>query len=184
MKPSNPISGRVARRLGIASKASRIPLAKQKLVKAIPEGSHGSGTLHKRLWRLVSDYVRIRDWYKYRTCVATGVPIARWQDGDAGHFRPWTVCNGMFKFDERNIFLQSKRSNGFGEYDDWINFEAEVIRRTGMGKEELDNLNLTFQGTTINDSKVIQKMLEIIGKMAELPEKPEYYYRVTSLLIF
>ena len=117
------ITGRVARRLGLEVKPKAIKASQTKWIKAVPQSpSHGSGTLQKRLWRLTSDFTRIRDWYKYNgRCVATGKRIERWQDGDAGHFRPYSICRGIFKFDERNIFLQSKRSNGFGEYDDWIN---------------------------------------------------------------
>lgn len=175
-------TGRVARRLGIAHKAPRIALAKSKWVKAIPEGSHGSGTLQKRLWRLVSDYCRVRDWYKYNgRCVATGKRIERWQDGDAGHFRPYSICRGIFKFDERNIFLQSKKSNGFGEYDDWIAFEAEVMRRIVHDKAGMDRLNLATE-LKLNDSMVIEKMKDILLKMKELPEQPEYYLRVMKLL--
>ena len=41
-------------------------------LKAIPESkAHGAGTYQKRLWRLTSDYVRIRDWYEYGVCAAT-----------------------------------------------------------------------------------------------------------------
>lgn len=177
------ISNRVSRRLGIAPEARILPLERQKWVKAIPEGSHGSGTLQKRLWRLVSDFVRIRDWCKYKRCVATGKLIKRWQDGDAGHFRSWSKCNGMMKFDENNIFLQSKQSNGFGDKEDWDAFEYEMIRR-GYDPEgfRIENIKHSMEQITI--SKIEEKMKDIIGKMAELPDKPEYYYRVTSLLVF
>jgi hypothetical protein len=150
-------------------------------VKAIPEGSHGSGTLQKRLWRLVSDLVRIGDWYKYgKRCVATGRIIARWQDGDAGHFRSYSKCNGMMKFDERNVFLQSKRSNGFGDKDDWDAFEEKVIFR-GHDPEAFKKENIAHSMEQITISKIEEKMHDILGKMADLPEKPEYYARVLEL---
>lgn len=155
----------------------------EKWMKAVPESkSHGSGSLQKRLWQLTSDFVRIRDWYAYKgLCIATNRRIMRWKDGDAGHFRPYSVCRGMFKFDERNVFLQSKRSNGFGEYDDWINFEANIFLRTRQDKASLDKLNLTFE-LKVNDFLVIEKMKDILGKMEQLQEKPEYYERVVTLL--
>lgn len=151
-------------------------------IKAIPPATgHGSGNLQKRLWRLVSDFVRIRDFYLYKgACVATGRVIGHWNMGDAGHFRPYSICRGMFKFDERNIFLQSKRSNGFGEYDDWIAFEDEVVRRTSYTKAALDKINLGYE-LKINDTLVKEKMRDILKKMKDLPELPEYYNRVISL---
>ena len=179
MKPSNPISGRVARRLGIAPKAPRIPLAKQKWVKAIPEGSHGSGTLQKRLWRLVSDYVRIRDWHKYRTCVATGVPIARWQDGQAGHYLAYSTCHGMYKFFEGNVHLQSASSNGWGGMEIGYAF-GEELKRRGIDPDVLKKDNWRTE-LKINDSKVKEKMEDILGKMIELPEQPGYFNRVIEL---
>ena len=151
-------------------------------IRAIPiSQGHGSGILQKKLWRLVSDLVRIRDWYEYKVCVATGKKIEHWTLGDAGHFRPYSICRGIFKFDERNIFLQSKRSNGFGEYDDWIAFEDEVVRRTSYDKAGMDRLNLAHE-LKLNDSMVIEKMRDILSKMKDLPEKPEYYARVLLLL--
>lgn len=176
------IEGRVAKRLGIAPKARILPLERRSWVKAIPPGAHGSGTLQKRLWRLVSDWVRIHDWHKYHgKCVATGRHIESWQDGDAGHFRAYTKCNGMMKFDERNIFLQSKRSNGFGDKEDWDAFEQEIIRR-GYDPEEFKRENIKHSMEQITISKIEGKMIEIIDRMKDLPEKPKYYDRVVSLL--
>ena len=162
--------------------AKALKASQAKWIKAVPStGTHGSGTLQKRLWRLVSDFVRIRDWHKYKTCVATGKIIERWQDGQAGHFRPYSICRGIFKFDERNIFLQNAKSNRWGGYDDWIAFEDEVVRRTSYDKDGMDRLNLAYE-LKINDSMVIEKMRDIIQKMGELKEQPEYYARVLLLL--
>ena len=153
-------------------------------IKAIPEGSHGSGTLQKRLWRLVSDFVRIRDWTLFgKRCTATGKCLESWKHGQAGHFRPYTKCNGMMKFDESNIFLQSAQSNGFGDYDDWKQFEAEIIRR--YGEDHIPNFlseNIRHVNEKIYDSMVIEKMEAMLGKMEVFDEKPEYYERVMTLL--
>ncbi len=101
-------------------------------IKAIPEGLHGSGTLQKRLWRLASDTARIRDWYKYDgRCVATGVMIPHWKQGDAGHWKSFSVCRGLFKFDTANIHLQSKASNGWGGQEIGHSFGEELKRRYG-----------------------------------------------------
>lgn len=151
-------------------------------VKAIPESqAHGSGTLQKRLWRLTSDYVRIRDWYKYGVCVATGKRINHWTEGQAGHFKAYSKCNGIYKFDRRNIHLQAAQSNSWGDYEDWKLFEAEIYRR-GVNLDEFiteNNLNL---GTKLDNLDVIAEMRIILREMDSLPEKPSYYKRVMSLL--
>lgn len=151
-------------------------------IKAIPESqSHGSGTLQKRLWRLVSDYVRIRDWHAYRgKCVASGAFLPRWQDGNAGHFKPYSRCNGLFKFDPRNIFLQKPQSNILGSYEDWISFEEEILRRTGMNRHSIDKLNQEYS-LKFSNQDVVKQMELMLNRMKALPEQPDYFQRVQSL---
>lgn len=153
-----------------------------KWAKAIPESqAHGSGSLQKRLWRVVSDYVRIRDWYKYKgRCVATGRLINHWTDGQAGHFISYAKCNGMFKFDVRNIHLQSARSNSWGDYEDWKGYEQELKRR-GLDVEFLHSQNRSTQ-LKLYDTDVIEEIRSLLEEFKELPEKPAYYQRVMELL--
>ena len=104
-----------------------------KWIQAIPENkSHGSGTYQKRLWKLTSDYVRIRDFYKYGRCVATGEHFSEWKGANvqAGHLKNYATCNGLYKFDVRNIHAQSSRSNRFPTYDDHINFSGTKLHRS------------------------------------------------------
>lgn len=157
----------------------------EKWIKAIPESSaHGSGTYEKRLWRLVSDFVRIRDWYKYGgRCVATGVYIPNWKEGQAGHYKSYNVCDGMFKFDEMNIHLQSASSNGWGGQEVGFGFGKELIRRYGKGYlEKINNENRKHVSEKRSKDVVIKKMIDILCKMESLEEKPEYYSRVISLM--
>lgn len=165
-------------------KPRKLPAPKiPRWVKAIPESqAHGSGTLQKRLWRLVSDFVRIRDWYRYDgRCVATGRYIAHWTLGDAGHFISWSKCNGMFKFDRSNIHLQSKSSNGWGDRDDWKAFEKELVRRVNPDiVEALERVNRSSD-IKIPTSYLIVEMQEVLREMEFLPEQPDYYARVLTL---
>ncbi len=152
-----------------------------KWIKSIPESNaHGSGTLQKRLWRIVSDYVRIRDWSKSKRCTATNRPIYNWKDGQAGHFISYSKCNGIFKFDTDNIFLQSAHSNAWGDYDDWKEFEQQINLR-GIDTDELRARNRDTP-LKFSEAEVIEKMKEIIEKMKDLPEQPMYYKRAKSLL--
>lgn len=153
-------------------------------IKAIPENkSHGAGTYQKRLWRLVADYVKIRDFHKYGYCAATGKKFESWQGSavHAGHLKPYSNCNALFKFDARNIHAQDGYSNKYGNYDDFRNFEAEVKRR-GYDWDLFEYENNQAIGTPLRDKEVEIQMLVILGKIKELPEQPDYFERVKMLL--
>ena len=151
-------------------------------VKAIPHNtkSHGSGTLQKKLWKLVSDYTRIRDWYTYDgRCVATGTYIEHWSLSDPGHYISYSVCNGLFKFDIWNVHLQSKSSNGWGGQAIGHDFGEELKRRYGdTFLDELKAENRAHIGEKLSNDLIIKEMEEIIELFESLPETPEYIKRV------
>lgn len=154
-----------------------------KWIRAIPESqSHGSGTLQKRLWRLKSDFVRIRDWYTFEgRCVATGRKIAHWSEGQAGHLKPYSNCNGLFKFNEMNIHMQSASSNKWGNRDDWRAYEAELVNRYSqefVDAIETSNRNWPLKFT---DEQIVKEMERTIKMMGMCPEQPAYYPRVIAL---
>lgn len=153
-------------------------------VRAIPAtGSHGSGMLQKRAWRLTSDYVRIRDYYAYNaSCVATGARIGHWTEGDAGHYKSWSVCRGMFKFDPRNIHLQSKSSNGWGGQE--VGYKFGVTLKQRYEEDYLEELESINKATPIKftTQDILGHMINIITLLSKLPEQPAYYKRVVALL--
>lgn len=151
-------------------------------LRAIPESkAHGSGTYQKRLWRVVSDYVRIRDWYKYRVCVATGARIEHWSEGQAGHLKPYSGCNALYKFDVRNIHLQSASSNKWGNRDTWREYERVVISR-GYDVEAFEKENQEARASRLYDSEVLEQIKVLLAEMARLPEQPSYYKRAVEKL--
>ena len=88
----------------------------------------------------------------------------------------------MFKFDSMNIHLQSKRSNGFGTYEDWKAYEKELKIRYGeniIDLIEANNRNCPLKFTT---QDIIKEMEWLIKDFKNLPEQPEYYKRVIELL--
>jgi hypothetical protein len=165
----------------------KAPVARVKLeswLRAIPESqSHGSGTLQKRLWRVKSDFVRIRDWHTFDgRCVATGKKIAHWSEGQAGHLKPYSKCNGMFKFNEMNIHMQSYASNKWPTRDDWKNYEAELERRYSdqfVPAIERSNRDWPLKFTNEQVVDEIKRTLKMLGMCKE---QPDYYPRVMSLL--
>lgn len=155
-----------------------------KWVRSIPQAQgHGSGELQKRLWRLVSDYCRIRDWYQYKRCVATNDYIMNWKESDAGHFISYSICNGMFKFDIWNVHMQSKRSNAWGGQSLGHSFGEELKRRYGESIiDELKAENRKHVGEKVDNELVVQEMIDILELMKSLPEQPEYFERVMNKL--
>lgn len=155
-------------------------------IRAIPESqSHGSGTLQKRLWRVTSDFVRIRDWYRFSGhCVATGAYIPHWSQGDAGHWKSYSVCNGLFKFETLNIHLQSKSSNGWGGQEVGHNFAEELKRR--WGPDILDVINDANKSHAsklkFTTEEVLARIQLTLEGMEILQEQPDYYARVVHLL--
>ncbi len=151
--------------------------------KCIPEGSHGTGTLQKRLWKVVSDTVRIRDFYKYRCCISCGKKFTEWENVDfqAGHYNPYSTCRGYSKFHLDNIFGQCSYCNrGFNGAPAGVRFKEEIINRYGL--ERMQWLN-TFQSMPLEkmDNYVIERLiLQIVRDMKDLPEQPSYYATVIA----
>lgn len=151
-------------------------------LRAIPESqSHGSGTYQKRLWKITSDYVRIRDFYAYGCCVATGKRFERWQDSHAGHLKPYSRCNALFKFDIRNIHAQHGNSNKWGNYDTFKDFET-VVRNRGYDFDTFLEENRQAEGASLRDPEVLEEIKKRLILMKDLPEKPDYFERAYSLL--
>ncbi len=163
-------------------KPKKVPKDTQAWIKAIPRGSHGSGHLEQRLWRLKSDFVRIRDWTAFGTFIDTGAKIENWYDAHAGHYRSYAECNGMFKFHEMNIHAQSAMGNKLGTSTIWEAYKANLTRR--YGEEFLiaidgSNHNWPLKKNTALVLKEMHRTLKMLGMM-EI--KPPYYERVMMLL--
>lgn len=157
-------------------------MIKVKWFKSIPEStSHGTGTYQKRLWKAISDYVRIRDFYDYKNCISCGKIVYDWHDADwqAGHYVPFSVCKGYSKFNPDNIFGQCSYCNrGFNGAPAGANFKDNIIKR--YGKKRITWLD-SFKSMPLEkreDYIELKKLKEIILMMSELPEQPDYYKRV------
>lgn len=165
-------------------KPKKIPKGTPAWIKAIPRGLHGSGHLQKRLWRLTSDYCRIRDSYRWDgRCIATGMTIYHWNNGQAGHYRGYTTCNGMFKFDPMNIHLQTAQSNSWPTSRTWEVFAANLRSRYGEDYiEKIDKANEYHAANIrITTERVMQDIERKIEMIRRLPEKPPYWTRLATL---
>lgn len=127
-------------------------------------GGHGNNVAQKRFWRVISCFVRQRDFNKYGKCVSCDEKLDKWQSGDAAHFKRYTVCNSYFKFHPDNIALSCKNCN---RNDDGVvghAFGQELIRR--YGKKHLDWIekeNLEYRGKKLE----VPRIVEIVEKLLE-----------------
>jgi hypothetical protein len=132
-------------------------------------GGHGSNAHQKRLWKLVSEYVRERDFKKYGCCVACGRRFSHWSESQAGHFKAWSVCNAMFKFDIRNLAGICGGCNTFGDGATNYRFGVEMNRRWGEGHTAwIEVENLRHKGEKMDTPLLVSYAEEIIEKKKAL----------------
>lgn len=62
-------------------------------------------------WTVFSQYIRLRDWTKYGTCISCGNKIDNWKMADCGHYIAAGHCGFSLLFDEKNNNLQCKKCN-------------------------------------------------------------------------
>lgn len=130
---------------------------------------HGSNANQRRLWRLVSEYVRQRDFELYGYCAACKTPFTCWQEGQAGHFKAWSRCSGMFKYNEKNLALICAGCNRFGDGVTNANFAVEMQRRHGEDYVEwITAMNLAHKDSRLDTEEIVKYAQEIIRKKATL----------------
>lgn len=130
---------------------------------AIPYGSHGSTPAQKRLWWVISQTYRKDDWEQYdQRCGSCGKQLDHWQDGDLAHFKKYSVCNGWFKFERKNLALSCK---GCNRLDDGVvghAFGEELKRRYGANHIKwIEEENLKHRGKKIETWEVV----DIVAKL-------------------
>ena len=148
----------------------------------IPQGAHGSNIVQKKYWKLVSDYVRIRDFETYGTCIACGMrkPLERLQ---AGHYKSWASCRGYSKWDVLNIFGECDYCNtGFNSNEVGAKFRDNIIKRYGQERMDYIEALSSYPTEKMEDHVIVEKMKDVLEKMKELKQKPEYYDKVIARL--
>ena len=117
---------------------------------SIKQGSHGSNKDQKKLWTIMSEHVRKEEAKKYGYCVACKKPIHDWKMGQAGHFRAWSICNGMFKYERKNLALICTHCNHISDGPINEAFAKEMNRRYGKCHTQwITDENLKHSGETM-----------------------------------
>lgn len=153
--------------------------------KSIPEGSHGSNTIEKRLWRLVTDYVRICDFEDYGTCISCNEPFTTWNESQGGHYRPFGKCKGYKKYDFRNVFGQCAFCNSRMNEDKFEGgriFAENIIARHGERRLTYINTFTSEEWSCKREVPVLlDMMLEILTLMKTRKTKPDYYKKLSTI---
>lgn len=154
-------------------------------IKHIPPGSHGSTPLQKRLWRLVTDYVRIKDFLRYGDCISCGHKFTSWQEAQGGHYRAYSKCKGMRKFDDLNVFAQCQFCNSRmndDKFEGGRRFAENIVAR--YGEITLMKINTFTQGEPqkVEIPEIIIYMKQLINRMRELELLPDYFEKVNVYL--
>lgn len=144
----------------------------------IPTGSHGSNATQKRYWKVTSDFVRIRDFYKYKTCIACGKRVSHWEDLQGGHYKSWASCRGYSKWDTMNIFGECPICNtGFNSNEVGASFKEGILKRYGQERIDYINSLTSYPSEKMENHIIEQKIIERLEEMRDLPEKPDYWYK-------
>lgn len=157
--------------------------------KCIPQGSHGSFIMQKKLWKTVSDYVRILDFHAFGKCISCNRRFQTWQESQGGHYKAFSSCRGFSKFDVRNIFAQCAICNSAGSKNFVSSKDTNVIGgnfkdniRSRFGEERIKFIESldSYPTEKMEEYICVDKIKDIILLMKELPEKPPYYEKVIN----
>lgn len=148
----------------------------------IPPGSHGSTPAQKRYWKVTSDFVRIRDFYKYGSCIACGRRASHWSELQGGHYKSWGSCRGYSKWDINNIFGECGICNtGFNSNEVGANFKEGIIKRHGQERMDYIDKLASYPTEKMEDFEIELKIIDRLEEMKSLPEQPEYYSKYKNL---
>lgn len=92
---------------------------------------------HKgKFWDVFSDYVRVRDFINWGTCISCGKKFERYQDSQAGHYMAAGNCGFSLLFDETNVNAECFYCNGFDK-NHQVGYRKNLNNRFGNGTAEL-----------------------------------------------
>lgn len=154
-------------------------------IKSVPQGSHGSTSIQKKLWKVVSDFVRIKDFYLNGTmcpgCLQN--KFGTWKDGQAGHWKAWASCNSYAKYEIRNLLMICSNCNRNEDGMIGHRIGEKLKQLYGDDNPEFIRLNdIENRGKKLDDIILVDIMKMIILSMSKLPEQPEYYSKIINKL--
>lgn len=129
-----------------------------------------------KAWKILSDYVRMRDFVKYKSCISSNTKILNWNDTDAGHYVTMGGHGALVGFSDINIHAQSKSENAWGGMEAGARYRDNLVKR--YGENILSDIEaLKNQSVKADDWFFLEKIKEIYTKFQELKKQyPNYDY--------
>lgn len=129
-----------------------------------------------KAWKILSDYVRMRDFVKYKSCISSNARILNWNDTDAGHYVTMAGHGALVGFSDINIHAQSKSENAWGGMEAGARYRDNLVKR--YGENILSDIEaLKNQSVKADDWFFLEKIKEIYTKFQELKKQyPNYDY--------
>jgi len=137
-----------------------------KWFKSLPQSrGHGSSVAQRKLWKLVSDKVRQDEYKKYAgKCVSCHRRLDDWRDGQCAHYKAWSVCNGFFKYETKNMALSCGYCNYVDDGATGHAFGEELKRRYGPDHLEwIDKENEKHRGERLEEIECVRRAAQILG---------------------
>ena len=156
-----------------------------KWIGAIPQGSHGTGKIQKKAWKVVSDFVRIKDFHLHGS-ICFGCKenkIHHWKDGQAGHWKSWGYSNSYAKYEIRNLLMICANCNT--NEDGLVGYRIGEQLNKMYGKKNEDYIieqNNAYRGKKMEEIVLVEMIEMYIRAMKDLPEQPDYYQKVIEQL--
>lgn len=123
-----------------------------------------------KAWSLLSDYVRVRDFNKYGTCISCGKRADCWKDLQGGHYVNAGSGGAELSFDLQNVNAQCGKCN-MGGMDVGASYKEELDRRLGEGTA--DKLRARKFLTSNADTQFFINKMEEIYNLLTKEEKRE-----------
>ncbi len=127
----------------------------------------------KELWKVFSEYIRMRDKGKCFSCQKilppyyhrSGKLLPGWKSGQAGHFVTAKNCGLALYFHERNIHCQCHHCN-INLSGNWLEYRKAMIKKYGLKTtQSLEQLKWT--GDIVYSRDDYYKMLSKYKKKVE-----------------
>lgn len=106
-----------------------------------------------RFWDHFSDYIRLRDFLRYGTCISCGRKVRSYKDLQAGHYMAAGNCGFALVFNEFNVNGECAGCNAF-DLNHHVGYRENLNKRYGEGTaEKLEDMyrDSHFRGKTTKE---------------------------------
>ncbi len=95
--------------------------------------------------------------------MSCSIRFERWQDGQLGHYKAWSVCNAWFKYERKNLALQCGGCNRRSDGPTNEAFKQELIRRHGNGVIDwIETENLKYRGQKMEVWEIVERVEKLL----------------------